>query len=149
AREIEQVSRLELTKSVLKNERLNLLPRLDKEFDLSAFSFGQGLAEISARRVQSEPGAAAKGEEKKSTIANFDWVDRLEANAPSTGIGDAIREVMNRKRGQPLAGIVLVSDGVNNSGSQPRDAAALARQEGVPLYLYGVGLTSPRDIIVQ
>jgi hypothetical protein len=159
ARDYEQVSRLDLTKSVLKNERLNLLPRLDKEFDLAAFSFGQGTAELSTRKDQSErageKGRKGAGENSPFPPSSpsppplFDWVDHLEANAPGTAIGDAIRDVMNRKRGQPLAGIVLVSDGVNNSGSQPRDAAALARQEGVPLYIYGVGITSPRDIIVQ
>jgi uncharacterized protein YkuJ len=41
-----------------------------------------------------------------------------------------------------------VTDGGNNSGSQPLDAAALARQEDIPLYVYGVGIASPRDIIV-
>ncbi len=41
-----------------------------------------------------------------------------------------------------------MTDGANNSGSPPREAALLARQEGVPLYIYGVGITSPRDIIV-
>ena len=40
AKDYEQVARLDLTKGVLQNERLNLLPRLDKEFDLTAFSFG-------------------------------------------------------------------------------------------------------------
>jgi hypothetical protein len=82
-------------------------------------------------------------------VGDFDWVDRLEANAPATALGDAVREALNRKRGQPLAGVVLVTDGVNNSGGSPRDAAALAAQEGVPLFIYGVGITSPRDIIVQ
>ena len=150
ARDYEQVSRLDLTKSVLKNERLNLLPRLDREFDLAAFSFGQGAAELAVRKGESDTNApAAKSKDKKTTVDDFDWVDRLEAAAPSTAIGDAIRDVMNRKRGQPLAGVVLVTDGVNNAGSQPRDAAALARQEGVPLYIYGVGITSPRDIILQ
>src|SRR5207248_3489233 len=75
-------------------------------------------------------------------------VDKLGATNPATAIGDALREVINRMRGQPLAGILLVTDGANNSGSQPREAAALLRQEGVPLYTYGVGITSPRDIIV-
>jgi hypothetical protein len=150
ARDYEQVSRLDLTKAVLKNERLNLLPRLDREFDLAAFSFGQGTAELAARKANLETNApAAKGKNKNITVESFDWVDRLEATAASTAIGDGIRDVMNRKRGQPLAGIVLVTDGVNNSGSQPRDAAALARLEGVPLFTYGVGITSPRDIILQ
>src|SRR6266540_2503828 len=146
AREFEQVSRIEIVKSALKNERLDLLPRLDKEFDLSAFSFGQGVAELSTRKAGRETNGAAAGE---AGVDAFDWVDRLEASAPTTALGDAIREALNRKRGQPLAGLVLVSDGVNNSGSQPRDAAALARQENVPLFIYGVGITSPRDIILQ
>ena len=147
SREFEQVSRLELMKAALQNERIDLLPRLDQEFDLSAFSFGQGLAELSARKL--ETNASGSGRNRKASVESFDWVHRMEATAPSTAIGDAIREVMNRKRGQPLAGIVLVTDGVNNSGSQPRDAAAAARAEGVPLYIYGVGITSPRDLIVQ
>jgi len=147
SREFEQVSRLELTKAAFQNERIDLLPRLDQEFDLSAFSFGQGLAELSARKL--ETNAASSGRNRKASVESFDWVHRIEATTASTAIGDAIREVMNRKRGQPLAGIVLVTDGVNNSGSQPRDAAAAARAEGVPLYIYGVGITSPRDIIVQ
>src|SRR5262245_1989737 len=149
-RDYEQVSRLDLTKAALKNERLNLLPRLDREFDLAAFSFGQGTAELAARKADAATNApSAKAKDKKTAVDDFGWVDRLEANAPSTAIGDSIRDVMNRKRGQPIAGVVLVTDGVNNSGSQPRDAAALARQEGVPLYIYGVGITSPRDIIIQ
>jgi hypothetical protein len=146
AREFEQVPRIEIVKSALRNERLDLLPRLDKEFDLAAFSFGQGVAELSTRKAGDTNGPPATGGIPADA---FDWVDRLVATAPTTALGDAIREALNRKRGQPLAGLLLVSDGVNNSGSQPRDAAALARQENVPLFIYGVGITSPRDIILQ
>ena len=143
-REMGQVSRVEIVKDAWQNEQLNLLPRLDREFDLAAFAFGRGVNEISARKVeQSETNAASAVK-----VNQFAWVERLNAEGPTTAIGDAIREVMNRKRGQPLAGIVLVTDGANNSGSQPREAALLARQETVPLYIHGVGITSPRDIIV-
>ena len=44
-------SRIDLAKAVLKNERLNLLPRFDRDFDLAAFTFGPH-GEISARREQ-------------------------------------------------------------------------------------------------
>ena len=67
----------------------------------------------------------------------------------STAIGDALRDVINRKRGQPVTGILMVTDGANNAGSEPLDAAGAARQEHMPLYIYGVGITSPRDIIVD
>jgi hypothetical protein len=145
SREFEQVARLDLVKAAFKNERLNLLPSLDREFDLDAFVFGQGVAPIAARK---EDATNAAPKEKKVTVDQFTWVDRLSATNPVTAIGDALREVINRKRGQPLAGVLLVTDGANNSGSQPREVAALLRQEGVPLYVYGVGITSPRDIIV-
>lgn len=148
-RGLEQISRLDLTKAALGNERLDILPRLDQEFDLSAFTFGQELAELSTRGLETNASMAKSARPRKASVASFDWVERIEAKSPSTAIGDAIRETMNRKRGQPLAGIVLVTDGVNNSGSQPLDAAAAARAESVPVYVYGVGITSPRDIIVQ
>jgi hypothetical protein len=141
------VARIDLVESVLKNERLDLLPRLDREFDLDAFTFGQGLAPVASRK--NEPASANAGPKKgRSTVDQFAWVDRLKADSPVTALGDALREVLNRKRGQPLAGVVLVTDGANNSGSAPREIAGLLRQEGVPLFVYGVGITSPRDLIV-
>ena len=146
-REFEQIARLDLVRAALQNPRLDLLPRLDHEFDLSAFTFGQGLAELSSART--EPASSKAREKRRANIDSFDWTERLEAKGTSTALGDAIRETLNRKRGQPLAGIVLVTDGVNNAGAHPRDAAAQARAEGVPLYIYGVGITSPRDIILQ
>src|SRR5437899_878662 len=50
AKEVEQAARIDLLKETLTNERLNLLPRLDREFDLDAFSFSQGVAPIAARK---------------------------------------------------------------------------------------------------
>ena len=147
ARAVEQVSRIDLVKAVLKNEKLNLLPRLDREFDLEAYAFGQGVAPLASRR---EAPASTHAEPKPGpvTVDPFPWVDRLQAEAPVTALGDALREVLQRKRGQPLAGMVLVTDGANNGGSPPREIAGLLRQEGVPVYAYGVGITSPRDLIV-
>ncbi len=144
-KEVEQAARVDLLKETLTNERLNLLPRLDREFDLDSFSFSQGVSPLASRKEKS---FATNGEPRKTSADQFTWVERLDATNTATAIGDAVREVINRKRGQPLAGIVLATDGANNSGGSPREAAALARQEGVPLYVYGVGITSPRDIIV-
>jgi hypothetical protein len=139
AREFEQVARVDLVKAALKNPKLNLLPKLEHDFDLDPFTFGQGVAQL--------PHPESKTNETRK-LEDFTWVDKLAPGSPLTPIGDALRDVINRKRGQPLAGVVLITDGANNSGSQPREAAALLRAEGVPLYIYGVGITSPRDIIV-
>ena len=65
-----------------------------------------------------------------------------------TAIGDAIRDTLAQNRSQPLAGIVLFTDGANNSGTQPQTAAQQARDESVPLYICAVGSRSPPDIIL-
>ncbi len=141
----ENAARIEIARQVFKNQKLNLLPQLDREFDLAAFTFGQGVVEISARKAESSETNATR---KTATVEQFTWVDRLTATNPATAMGDALREVLNRKRGQPVAGVLVVTDGANNSGGQPREAAGLLREEGIPLYAYGVGITRPRDIIV-
>jgi len=138
-KENDQVARVEVVRNALKNPRLNLLPRLEKNFDLDPFTFGQSVAQLSQPETKTN---------EARQIEDYVWIDKLAPASPLTPIGDSLRDVINRKRGQPLAGVVLVTDGANNSGSQPREAAALLRAEGVPLYIYGVGITSPRDIIV-
>jgi hypothetical protein len=129
------VSRIELVKAVLKDAKLHLLPDLQRRSDLATFGFGQDTVEIPQTYSPS-------GE------ADFSWLDNMTAKSPLTAIGDGVRDVISRKRGQPLAGVFLITDGGNNSGIQTAEAANLAQQEGVPLYIYGVGITSPRDIIV-
>jgi len=128
AASVKLVPRVDLLQGVLKSDELALIQKFSKEYDVSAFGFGQTLAEIGGDNA---------------------WIDQLDPKSQSTAIGDAVREVLERKRGQPLAGIFLANRwGENNTGTQPVEAARLARAEGVPLYIYGVGITSPRDIIV-
>jgi hypothetical protein len=63
-----------------------------------------------------------------------------------TDIGKAISKAAGEWRGQLTAGIVLVSDGGNNSGESPVE---IVRQAGMPVYTVGVGSThKPRDIQV-
>ena len=138
---LDQISRIDLLKAVLKNQRLDLLQKLSRDYDLLPFGFGTTPRELVAP-VQQAPA------EKNKPQLQFGWVDSLAADYPQTAIGEAVREVLARKRGQPLAGIFLATDGANNSGCPPLETAAIARQEGVPIYIYGVGITSPRDIIV-
>jgi uncharacterized membrane protein len=130
-------SRNTLIRAVLKNQKLNLLPTLAGEYDLRPYAFGKGLTDLSP---------AAQGNTDQDPNA---WVDRLTSDSPITPIGDSLRELLSRSRGQPLAGIFLATDGQSNSGSAPIAAAELAKAEGVPLYIYGVGLPNPKDIVVS
>ena len=140
--ELRQLSRTDLAKSVLRNPRLNLVPTLAKDYDLAAFTFDGDTAEVAAAAYRAGNGSGAP------PALSLGWVDSLAAKGTQSAIGDAVREVITRKRGQPLAGILLVTDGANNTGTQPLDAATLAGQDRVPLYVYGVGITSPKDVVV-
>jgi hypothetical protein len=131
---LQNVPRHQVLQDVLQNKELNLLGDLRKSFDVTAFTFGNEIAEVALPADPANPGDA--------------FAKILAPRSPLTAIGDSIRDLLNRKRGQPLAGIFIATDGANNSGSEAAAAATLAQQQGVPLYVYGVGITSPRDIIV-
>lgn len=63
----------------------------------------------------------------------------LRAAGASTGMGDALAGALAAHRGQPLAGVLLATDGRSNSGADPRDVAALAGKEGVPIVSLAAG----------
>src|SRR5205814_140566 len=67
---------------------------------------------------------------------------------PMTPLGDDLRELLSRSRGQPVAAVILATDGQSNTGGAPLAAAELARAEGVPLHVYGVGLSNLKDVAV-
>ena len=130
AAQVQQVSRADLMKAAFANSHLDLLGKLKKKYDIEYVNFNR--APIAANEEQAFRQAAPDDDARQSTA-----------------IGDAVRDVLNRKRGQPVVGILLVTDGANNSGSEPLEAATAAAQDKIPLYVYGVGITSPRDIIVD
>jgi len=149
---LEKISRLDLVKTVLKSDKLDLMPRLAKDHNVDTFAFDVGLTAIPAASFrQSTEGqaattaAAATQPTKPSQSA---WVDKLTAAGQQTAAGDALRAVVARKRGQPMAGLFMITDGANNAGSDPRAAAALAKDAHIPLYIYGVGITSPKNLTV-
>jgi uncharacterized membrane protein len=71
----------------------------------------------------------------------------LKAQGNLTDIGKAITKTFDDWKGQPVAGIVLITDGSHNSGEDPIRSA---QKVGVPIYTVGVGQTKmPRDISVS
>jgi hypothetical protein len=148
---LRNISRLNLAKGVLRNDKLDLLSRLAEDYDLSVSTFDREVADISFQKtVDRDASDSAKEAARQGTAAaqQKGWVDRLGAEGPVTALGDAVRDTILRKRGQPIAGIWIVSDFASNSGSLPVEAARMAKDEQIPLYLYGIGTTSPKDIIV-
>ena len=67
----------------------------------------------------------------------------------TTGIGTAVKQALAAYRGQPLAGILIATDGQSNSGDPLKKAAEAAAAEGVPLVALALGTPEgPRNAAV-
>ena len=119
-------SRVELVRAAFANRRLDLLNRLARDGDVRLTAFG-----------------------RTDGVADLDAVDHLTGTGPSTPLGDAVRETLARGRGQAVAAVVLVTDGQSNAGGSPVAAATAAGVQGVPLLIYGVGVSDARDVVVS
>ena len=110
-------------------EKSSLLELLGRNNELSFFTFGSELKEVGPF-VNGQAPATAQGE---------------------TRIGDALVEVVKEFERDPLAGIIVLSDGRNNSGASPiraLDAISLGRR--VPIFTVGVGIDKqPMNFVVQ
>jgi hypothetical protein len=99
--------------------------------------------------------------EKTHLVKRYAFSTRLrrdpkiaEEAAPAgshTKLGEAIRDVLDDLKGQAVAGIVVLTDGRNNSGElAPVEAARLAATHGaagVPIFPVAVGATEvPKDL---
>jgi hypothetical protein len=148
AEEFRLLARTNVLQGVLANRQLDLLPALSEKFDLVAFTFGRGGQVRELPRVEPVSGADPKAGPVRLTPGDFKWIEKLGAEHSATALGDSLREVLKRKRGQPLAGVLVISDGAHNTGTQPLAVSAELNEAGLPLFFYGVGITSPRDIII-
>lgn len=138
AQTLGNISRWDLLRKLAVNKDLNLWPGLGVQADLAFYKFGR----------QAAPASAGVSE-------NFSLVDAehlfasTQPDQPATAVGDAVRQILQGDRTRPLGGLFLITDGQNNVGSSPLEAAQLAREQGVPLFIYGIGVTSPPDVILE
>lgn len=131
---VKGATRNRLVEAVLINDRLKLIDRLSNDYDVRPFALPGGGRSSDRGALRPLPAGALSA--------------KIPADGAHTPIGDALRELLARTRGQPLAGIVLITDGQSNSGIPVELAAEQAADEGVPIYAYGVGISKPKDIIV-
>ena len=143
---LDKVSRVDLYKTALKNDKIDLINRLAKDYNIDTFTFDSSVVEVPGGTYRKAPeGAEPATQPAGGPLA---WVDKLEPKGQQTSLGDVVRQMVARKRGQPMAGMFIITDGANNAGSDPRAAAQLAKDARVPLFFYGVGIEKPRNLIV-
>ncbi|MDR3182966.1 MAG: VWA domain-containing protein [Planctomycetaceae bacterium] len=96
-----------------------LLPALSQQHNVKIFSFD---SEVRAESVQD--------------AASF-----ASANGEKTALGDAIAEVLHKERGEPLAAVIVFSDGQQNAGQSIDTPSENAANLRIPVYTAGVGKT--------
>jgi uncharacterized membrane protein len=69
-------------------------------------------------------------------------VSKLSYSGTNTHVADAIDQVRQEMSGVPLAGVVVVSDGADNSTSGVTNSLLPMKASGVPIYTVGLGRES-------
>ena len=125
-------SRLDLGKAILSQSGRPVLEAFAESLDLSYHTFGRSPRLISDDNlVTTEALAGLKAIEQETSIATS-----LEAVASSGGV--------------PPAGIVLLSDGIDNASSQRSEAILRdLGARGIPVYAVPIGLSDPDDVSIQ
>ena len=62
-----------------------------------------------------------------------EWNEKLLSQGTETRLGDALLNVMRREPDESLAGMILLTDGGNNAGVDPIQAAATVANSSTEL----------------
>lgn len=109
-----------------------LLAELARRNGVRLFDFSTGL---SPRGEIPRAGDAPAGASSGGAPAPI----RFSADGPATDLAQAVRAALDAVAESPVAGIVLLSDGVFNSGEPASVVGRLLRRKGIPLFAVGVG----------
>jgi hypothetical protein len=115
-RTLTRLSRAQLAHAVLQSSAKSVLEPVNAKYDLRCYSFSKTLTPLPL----------------DATHPHF--AELSKPGGPATHIGDAIAQVLDEAAGQPIAGVVLFSDGQPTGGRSIADVAHAAAEAGVPIY---------------
>ena len=75
-----------------------------------------------------------------AVAARIDRLTDLEPHAPSTRIGDSLKQLSEETSDLPIGAIVLLSDGADNAGGIDPEAISALRARHIPVHTVGFGL---------
>ncbi len=125
-------SRLDLARSLLTQPTREMLESLGDDLEVSYYAFGRTL-----RRLGDGQSGAA------------DSLAALKAVEPGTSIAESLEAVSKADRGAPLAGIVLLTDGLDTSSRRADDAVHDLGTHGIPVYPVAMGIADPDDVSIR
>ena len=124
-------------------ERLRETPRIDlvKKVmgpQLEALARGRELF-IYNLESAAQPGSGVSARKRK--------LDEIQANRAYSPLGDALHGVLAAHRGQPVAGVILATDGRSNTGEDPLRAVESAARQNIPIFSIAAGADEgPRNV---
>lgn len=129
---IDSSSRFDLAQAVITQSARPVFKTLGESLELSYHAFGQTSRLISDGEVVTTEDLAG-----------------LKATEPGTSIAASLEAVAN-SGGIPPAGIVLLSDGIDNATSQRSEAVLQdLGARGIPVYTVPFGLPDPDDVSIR
>ncbi len=121
----------------------DLLARLRRVHDVAVFPFSEDLkADQAVTLVKEEStvtGSDGNPRLESPSTGGVDWRKLLAPRGAETGLSQALRQLIQTQRGTPIAGVVVLSDGAQNSGIAPDAAIELAREAKIPVFTVGLG----------
>ncbi|MCC7476244.1 MAG: VWA domain-containing protein [Pirellulales bacterium] len=124
-----------------------LLGELSKKHDVNIARFDKDVQPIASlpkspqqeddRSGERKPEGASR--EVAGVKAPPDWAAELQPRGAQTRLGQAVADQLRFYREAPLAGVVVISDGAQNAGIDPRAAVEAAKGAKVPVFTIGVG----------
>jgi hypothetical protein len=120
-----EMTRADIVKQLLYEKPYRLIDSLRDKGKVNLFTFGEEIKPLDDEQITEE----------------------VEYNQASTRIGSVVTNILNFYEKQPLAAMVVLSDGNINAGKPTADAHEVAEDNGVPLITIGVGSELPPDDI--
>lgn len=118
-----------LARGLLGHPTMNFSSRLGADYTVRYFGFGERLRP-----------AEGKGETAPEALLKMEPTDKV------TRLGSAIQEAVDRSAGEPIAAVVVLTDGISNDGLEPMGVAQRLGERGVPVFPIGLGLPDPPDV---
>ncbi len=131
-RAIAAASRLDLARALVSRSARAMFESIGDDLDVSYYAFGKKLHMLG----DGESGGT-------------DALAALKADETGTFIAESLEAVANADRGAPLAGIVLLSDGLDTSSRGAEAAIHDLGTRGIPVYTVPMGIADPDDISIR
>lgn len=128
--------------------KVDFLTELRKVHDVAVFRFSDDLkidqvVSLGKTPTPSESDASGAARLPDADLARSasapDWAKLLAATGVETRLGQSLLQLIQKERGTPVSGVILLSDGGQNAGVSPDAAVELAQEAKIPIFTIGLG----------